>query len=304
MIKMKNVLFRNSLIGPAPELVPHIAISPFILQNEGFDTRVEDIKAPHVPNRCTSIHIKCREALYIALCDLHLQKDDIVTILTTSGNFYVSGCVTKTIETLCRWNREITKETKAILIIHEFGYAYQGMEELKKYELPIIEDCAHSYFTTDAHIGEVGDYVIYSLPKAFNMQMGAIMYSKHEIDDTVSKDYKEYILQKLFEGENMKDEQIAKRKNNYNYLCNSLSPIGIVPFFEMNKMTVPGVFLFRWLDDIDYHDLKEFMQQSGVESSVFYGQKAFFIPVHQNLRKAELDYMISLLTYYYETKVL
>lgn len=300
---MNNILFHNSVIDSAPELVPHIAISPYHLQNDGSAEYGEEKKVPHMPYRHTSIHKKCREALSYALKDLKLRKGDIVTVLTTSGNYYVSGCVTKTIESICQWNREINDETKAILVIHEFGYAFQKMDDLKKYGLPIIEDCAHSYFTTDAHIGEVGDYVIYSLPKAFNMQMGAIMYSKREIEDTACGDYKEYIIQKLSKGENRREEWISKRKNNYTYLSDSLSSIGIVPFFEMNEKTVPGVFLFKWRDDIDYPNLKEYMQHNGVESSVFYGQKAFFIPVHQNLTRAELDYMINLLTYYYESSV-
>lgn len=301
---MNNILYANIVIDPASELVPHIMISPFKFDGECCVEGDFSMELHIKTDRYASIHTKCREALYVALNDIHLQKEDIVTILTTSGNFYVSGCVTKTIETICQWNREITDRTKAILVIHEFGYAYQGMDELKKYKLPIIEDCAHSYFTTDAHIGDVGDYVIYSLPKAFSLQMGAIMYSKHVIGDTALGDYKEYIIRKLSKGENRREEWIAKRKNNYSYLRDSLSSIGVVPFFEMNEKTVPGVFLFKWRDDIDYPDLKEYMQRNGVESSVFYGQKAFFIPVHQNLTRAELDYMINLLTYYYELKVI
>lgn len=301
---MKNILFNNIVVDPASELVPHIMISPYGLHCENCEEKGIQTELHLNTKIYVSFHTKCREALFVALQDLHLQCDDIVTILTTSGNFYVSGCVTKTIETICRWNREISEKTKAVLVIHEFGYAYQGMAELRKYGLPIIEDCAHSYFTTDAHIGEIGDYVIYSLPKAFDMQMGAIMYSRLEIKDTVSKEYKEYIIQKLSEGEYKREKWITKRRNNYDYLSDSLSSIGIIPFFEMNEKTVPGVFLFKWRDDIDYPDLKEFMQRNGVESSVFYGQKAFFIPVHQNLTKAELDYMINLLTYYNKTKVL
>lgn len=93
---------------------------------------------------------------------------------------------------------------------------------------------------------------------------------------------------------------IEKRLWNYNYLKEQLMPIGISPFFDLEEGVVPGVFLFSWRDDIDYPKLKEFMQRNGVESSVFYGKNAYFIPMHHNLAKNELDYMIDLLRYYNE----
>ena len=74
--------------------------------------------------------------------------------------------------------------------------------------------------------------------------------------------------------------------------------IGISPFFLLEKKSIPGVFLFKWEDNIDYNSLKIFMQNNGVESSVFYGKSAFYIPVHQQLDMFHLDYMITLLKYF------
>jgi hypothetical protein len=77
-----------------------------------------------------------------------------------------------------------------------------------------------------------------------------------------------------------------------------LKPLGIQPFFKLEKGTVPGVFLFRWRDDINYPRLKEYMQANGVESSVFYGENAFFIPLNHALKTYQLDYMITLLKHF------
>ena len=44
--------------------------------------------------------------------------------------------------------------------------------------------------------------------------------------------------------------------------------------------------------------LKIFMQSNGVESSIFYGEDAFFIPVHQNLKDLDLDYFVTLIEYF------
>lgn len=58
-------------------------------------------------------------------------------------------------------------------------------------------------------------------------------------------------------------------------------------------------FLFRWHNDIPYQKLKEYMQGNGVESSVFYGTNAFYVPCNYNLTTVELDYIIELLRYFY-----
>ena len=92
---------------------------------------------------------------------------------------------------------------------------------------------------------------------------------------------------------------IEKRRYNYRYLTEQLACIGIQPFFSDDK-AIPGTYLFKWDKRIDYPKLKEFMYLNGVECSVFYGKNAFFIPVHQEVKQMELDYMVNLLKYYYK----
>jgi dTDP-4-amino-4,6-dideoxygalactose transaminase len=123
-----------------------------------------------------------RLAIQKSLQHYNLQPNDVVTILTTSNNFYISGCVTAEIEKFCKWNREISDKTKLIFVNHEFGVPYENLEELKKYKLPIIEDCAHSFFSEDdkSEIGKVGDFAIYSFPKIFPIQIGGLLVSNIE----------------------------------------------------------------------------------------------------------------------------
>ena len=300
---MSNILYKNIVVDAFSELVPSILIAPLNLGLMPQPERVPNIHELFDTDRHVSLHRKARYAITAALEDLHLQKEDVVTILTTSGNFYVSGCVTKAIEQVCRWNREICAETKAILVIHEFGYPYKGLSELRKYGLPIIEDCAYAFLSKDDEIGQVGDYVIYSLPKAFNMQLGGVMLSHNKVANGTKDAEANYILSHAYCGMKEKNSIIEKRLQNYDYLCNSLTPLEITPFFDLNEGVVPGTFLFKWRDDIDYPTLKEFMQRNGVESSVFYGKNAFFIPMHHNLSKGELDYMIKLIEYFNAIKV-
>ena len=99
----------------------------------------------------------------------------------------------------------------------------------------------------------------------------------------------------------MKRENEIKQKRllNYELLKKRLSCLDIRPFWENKEGTIPGVFLFRWLNDIDYPSLKKFMQANGVESSVFYGQNAFFIPLHDFISEDDIEYIYTLLEFFY-----
>ena len=80
--------------------------------------------------------------------------------------------------------------------------------------------------------------------------------------------------------------------------CNSLKDCGIVPFFNMKEGDVPGAFMFTWPRCQNYLELKQLMNNNGVDSSVFFGNDAFFIPIHHNLTHMEMDYIINLIKYF------
>lgn len=301
-------IYNNFIINPTLEVTPSIRISPFRnvhLQIKNSSEVMIKTTSDYLSNRFSNYRLvqKGRLAISIALSSFNLSKEDVVTILTTSGNFYISGCVTKEIEKHCRWSREFLPQTKVIFVNHEFGYPYPNTESLKKYGLPIIEDCAHAFFSDNGNIGKVGDFKIYSLPKAFPMQLGGILVSSNVSLSPLCQESQElntYILSHLFPCIDKINFIKKSRLSNYHYLTTRLSSIGIEPYFRLDKGVIPGVFLFRWLDNIDYSLLKVFMQSNGVESSVFYGENAFFVPCHDDLTEMEIDYMCCLLDYYYK----
>ena len=163
------------IINPDPYSLPTYRIGPFRtidlsvnhclpesnLIDDYFNTRFNNREFIYTENG--------RKAINLALTSYNLEKDDVVTIITTSGNFYISGCVTSEIEKFCKWSREIKPETKILFVNHEFGYPIIELHKLKDYNLPIIEDCAGSFFSNDNNdtIGKTGDFVIYSFPKMF-----------------------------------------------------------------------------------------------------------------------------------------
>lgn len=303
---MNNTVFNNFIINSSIELKPMLRISPFNEEYMGIPSNSLHQAEQYLNTRFQKyiLTTKGREAIDLALSYYKLKKDDVVTILTSSNNFYISSCVTKVIEKHCLWSRKISNKTKVIFINHEFGYPYPNLSAIKKYNLPIIEDCAQSFMSNDKDetIGNIGDFVVYSLPKFFPMQIGGILkINKRNIDIPSQLDslHKHYIFSHLSEYISSINKICQKRLANYNYLKDNLSSLGIEPFFRYTQGIVPGVFLFKWHSNINYPLLKEFMQTNGVESSVFYGQNAFFVPVHHNLSNLHLDYIISLIKYFY-----
>lgn len=300
---MLNILYKGNIICPSEELAPIIRIAPFSNRNlYAKNSSEEEITAclGYLKEKFGNYVIlpKARTCISECLKYYKVEKDDVVTILTTSGNFYISSCVTKTIEQYCLWSREITSKTKIIFVNHEFGYPFEQWDLIKELGIPIIEDCAYALGTNDAKIGVYGDFVIYSLPKFFPMQFGSILKMNVSADILGQSEVNDYVINVLAKELPNIQKIREKRINNYNYLTNKLSKLGIRPFFNRKKDVIPGTFLFTWGDNVDYVSLRKFMESNGVECSVLYGNNAFFIPMHHNLLIKELDYMIDLLTFY------
>jgi hypothetical protein len=302
------------VLKPDPYLLPCYRISPFetkdihrnnqLPESEGIDA--------YCRQRFAGSHFYYvadgRKAINIALQQFGLQKNDVVTIFTSSGNFYISSCVTGEIEKFCQWSRKIEPNTKLLFVNHEFGYPYPNVQDLKKYQLPIIEDCAHSFFSTDAHnhTGNTGDFVVYSFPKIFPVQIGGLLVSgkKMAVNEADQPDATtlRYIKNVASAYVAQKDAIIAQRVENYRYLANKLTGELFEERFEWSAGVVPGVFLFKVKQPgADLAALKQYLYAHGIQCSVFYGEPAFFIPVHQNLRSADLDYFATVIHSFFKS---
>lgn len=291
------------VFNPDPYLLPDFKISPFRTIDISINNKLPDSNfideyfKTRFGNRDYTYTINGREALNIALAYYNLGKKDVVTIFSTSGNFYISGCVTKEIEKFCNWSREIVPETKVILVNHEFGYPFTDWSRVKEYGLPIIEDCAHSFFSKDEEntIGNEGDFAIYSFPKMFPLQIGGLLVSNinsaNTTDSRITSEELRYVKNVLSYYINDRDNIIEDRISNYYYLENKFSNLGFQERFNPEKGVVPGVFMFRTEKrDLDLPGLKKYFWAHGVQCSVFYGEDTFFIPVHQALNEIDMDF--------------
>ena len=237
-----------------------------------------------------------KEGIALALAALQLKPDDCVTVLTTSGNRYISACVTKEIEKVCKWSRQIEGNTAALFVNHEFGYPYRNLQDLRRHGVPIIEDACHSYLadTSAADMGLVGDFIVFSLPKFYPVQVGGIISfdSRYRIQSKVApgsglETYLTTVLSHYLPG---LDQARAARLRNFHGLAKRFAQLGCRPRFDLLQNDLPGVFLFSVPAGTALAAMKEHGWRHGIECSVFYGEEAFFIPVHQRLQDADLDY--------------
>jgi hypothetical protein len=248
--------------------------------------------------------INGRHAINLALKELKPVPESFVTIVTTSNNKYVSRCVTDEISKFCNWDRTITKNTSIIFLIHEFGYPIGNTQEYLKYGLPVIEDCAYSFNSKDENntTGKTGDFIIYSLPKYFPVQLGGMLVSKRKLPEVnlpweVTRYVENTISHYLHEISIIEE----KRINNYDYFLEKSKELPISPRFPFKDGIIPGVFLFNITCKCDLDGMKVYFEKMGVQCSVFYGENAFFLPVHQNINHDHIDFFIALLRNYLNT---
>ena len=136
-------------------------------------------------------------SLYLALKLLDLPKESEVilpsfTWISCASTIILNGCK----PVFCDVGLEtqnvdyksiapmITKKTKAIMVVH-YGGKPVKMDEVKEFNLPILEDAAHA---VDSKIGEkycgsIGDIGIYSFDAIKNIAIGEAggLTSKHEV---------------------------------------------------------------------------------------------------------------------------
>lgn len=301
------------ILNPDEYLKPTYRISPFRTQDIALNYNLpdsclcDDYLSDRFAGKTTQYTLNGREALNIALNQYGLKRSDVVTIFTTSDNFYISGCVTVEIEKFCNWSREVTTATKVILVNHEFGYPYDDLVKLKsEHNLPIIEDCAHTFYSEDKNnsIGRVGDFVIYSFPKVYPMQIGGLLVSNLmgalSENNLLNSELLRHIKNVCSEYVRKKAEIVEARRTNYMVLRDRFAELGFKERFPLTERIVPGVFMFSTKGSgIDLPQLKKYYYDHGVQCSVFYGEEAFFLPVHQNLIKEDMDYFFEVIKSFY-----
>jgi hypothetical protein len=75
--------------------------------------------------------------------------------------------------------------------------------------------------------------------------------------------------------------------------------LGFTERFQINDRIVPSALMLNNHAIVkDLNALKVYLNNNGIQNSVFYGEDAFFIPNHQNLSHTEIDYFYEVLQDY------
>jgi hypothetical protein len=303
------LLFRDFIYNPDSTLLPGYRISPFRTQDIAFNhglsssDAIESYFKKRFPAQQIIYTKSGRSAISIVVSQLRLQKEDVITIFTTTGNSYISGCVTREIEKYCKWSRKMESKTRAIFVNHEFGFCYENLEALNRYRMPIIEDCAHSFISDNSEktTAQVGDFTIFSFPKFCPIHCGGGILCKPELDikPEIDVNIVDYIKKVLSFYIYQVDEISLHRLENYRFLTGLFNSINLPARFELTSASIPGVFIFQDKKRIiDLQALKTFLWRQGIECSVFYGEPAFYLPVHDRLTKDDLEFFFEAIRFF------
>ncbi len=285
------------------ELRPSIKLSPIMdadyerNREIASGSRADEVDWRNV-QPCTHPHATVtgsgRAAIRLALQAIGLNGDDEVLVVTTGGSPYISGCVTTEIERICRWSQVSGPRTRCIFVIHSFGFRATIPPEVVALKLPVIEDCAYGFGS--GLCGTVGDYVIYSFSKAFPVPIGGVLMSNAgagvDADPTLSTGGQEYLRRVMPYYLDRRQAAFKKRRSNFEKLVVRFDDLGLKPFYLPADGDLPHAFVFRLPDEELAVRIRSVMDATGIESSVYYGSGGYYVPCHQNLGEAHIDYMV------------
>ncbi len=125
----------------------------------------------------TAVISSARSGLYIILKQLGLGRTDHILVPD-----FLCRSVLYIINLLGFAVQEPNARTKAIFVFHQWGYPQKMdiiMEEAKKREWAVIEDCAHAFGSKykGKTVGSFGDGAIISFPKFFPTYVGGAVVS-------------------------------------------------------------------------------------------------------------------------------
>lgn len=238
-----------------------------------------------------------RSALALALEAIAPGPNDEIMIVTTTGSPYISSCVTREIEKLCKWSRQRSSLTRAVLAIHEFGFPVDLPAALTA-GLPVIEDCAWICGSAgpDDPVGQQGDYVIYSFPKTWPMPFGGLLKSRAAVaagpdQRRISDEATRVLMRGLATHLPQRAAIKQVRRQNYALYTRLFEASGFPPYFELAPEVIPHTFVFRLEDEARAKRAKGYMMAAGIESTVFFGAGGYYLPNHQNMSAASIEYL-------------
>jgi hypothetical protein len=241
-----------------------------------------------------------RHALSLALQSTVRNEAFVVSIITPSGSGYVSACVTAEINKYCKWVFGYEPKADIYLLIHEFGRKALLPEQAVKSRKPVIEDCAYALVDplSSSSYGVQGHYIIFSLSKALPIQYGGLFFvngvplkenlsSTYLLSDS-GRNYLQQILTAYFQELSQANQA---RLHTYRLMQQISKDYRLNEAYPAKEGELPHAFLVEISSELDASSIKIHMNLAGIESGIFEGGNAYFLPCHQNMNMAEIEYI-------------
>ena len=230
--------------------------------------------------------------IYALLKQLNLQPEDEVLIIKTFYEPFISSCVTRMIEKVCKWSFIESTNTKAVLVIHEFGLpCLRAIPE----GYPVIEDCA---WRVDS-LG-IGDYAVFSLQKLYNINFGAYIEGVELSDEYLWSIGCLDVFKREVAKDMVRDAGEEVRKARWDQYHALVKADGMTPFMERGDW-MPTVYLQVVDSDEEAQAVVHRLIEFGVQAGVYWGKKCFYLPIHQNMSEKEVEYMFAVVKGYFNS---
>lgn len=308
---MANIALPPILARLGVDALPAIRMAPFQLADLKLASDVEGATADPLADRLgrqallprtadrAMYTASGRAAIRLALEAISPAASDEILILTSSGNAYVSGCVTQEIERLCKVTRQPSDRTVAYFLIHEFGRSFNWPAHIPcDPGLPVIEDRAYGLGLPFVPLpsGRLADYVVYSLTKAFPLPAGGLLVTepgRHPPGDPTDLDIasRNFLMAQLARCLPSLAQAVEQRRRHHALYARTFRESGVEPLFGLAPQDIPHAFLFCLPDEDIGRQLKSFLAARNIESSPYWGAGGYFLPNHQGMTEDAVRYV-------------
>jgi len=167
---------KNITINRYPFLPPH-RLYTLLGASRADITRIEAMLREYFGKPVVVLNA-ARTGVYLTLAAKKFKRTDEVLVPP-----YMPKCMLDTIAECAVPTLHVSPATKAILLVHQYGYP-QKMDEVlalaRKHNLFVIEDSAASFGSTyrGRMVGGFGDAAIFTFPKAFPTVLGGCLVTE------------------------------------------------------------------------------------------------------------------------------
>lgn len=208
-----------------------------------------------------------------------------------------------------------------ILLVHYFGFQIPEVDKIiqicNKYNVIVVEDCAHLYthnLSNMSNAGYYGDYTFYSLHKNIPLEYGGMLLVNNNVLNIETK-HSDRIDIDYFHALQSYDVQAIsiKRKLNFRLMTDLLKDIsGIKIMIEIQESDIPHTLpiivenglrekLYFWLIDHGitlialYYRLIDPLQQNRYKEMLYISDSILNLPIHQDMNSESITHVVNML---------